>query len=113
MFTKLEAIPIRRGYADYKAMKSSLSILKNNEILGIFPEGTRHKGEGIGPFKAGAEVLAVKASCPIVPFGISGEYKIGEKIRIQFGEAIYFDKKDLKDGNSGHVLEEQAKKLIK
>lgn len=113
IFTKLGAIPIKRGQADLKAIRTSIDILKNNEILGIFPEGTRHKGEGLGEFKSGTSLLAVKADCPIIPFGISGEYKIGKKIRIQFGEAIRFKKSDLKEGTADQILEEQVKKLIK
>ncbi|MBQ1272749.1 MAG: 1-acyl-sn-glycerol-3-phosphate acyltransferase, partial [Clostridia bacterium] len=35
------AFPVDRTKADLTAMKTALRILKNGEVLGIFPEGTR------------------------------------------------------------------------
>lgn len=110
---KLGAIPINRNQSDIKAIRASIEVLKNKEILGIFPEGTRHKGEGLGQFKSGAAMLAVKGDCPIIPFGISGEYKLGKHITIQFGEAIRFRREDLKENAADQVLEEKVKQLLK
>ena len=36
-----DAIPIKRNMQDIEAMKRCLKVLKNGELLGIFPEGTR------------------------------------------------------------------------
>ena len=36
-----DAIPIKRDMQDIEAMKRCLKVLKNGELLGIFPEGTR------------------------------------------------------------------------
>jgi 1-acyl-sn-glycerol-3-phosphate acyltransferase len=45
--------------------------LKNNEILVIFPEGTRNKGnEPLLPFKKGAFILAKHSGAPIVPVAV-------------------------------------------
>lgn len=109
---KLGAIPIKRNQADFKAIRTSIDILKNGNILGIFPEGTRHKEEELGQFKAGASMLALKGNCPIIPFGISGEYKIGKKITIRFGKAITITKADMKENKADHQLQEQVKQLI-
>ena len=38
-----DAIPIKRDMQDIEAMKRCLKILKNGELLGIFPEGTRKR----------------------------------------------------------------------
>lgn len=108
----LGAIPIKRNTADMTAIRNSIKLLKNNEILGIFPEGTRNKKNTVQEFKAGAAMLAVKGNCPIIPFGISGEYKIGKKIMIQFGEAIHFQRNDLKENVADHILEDKVKQLL-
>lgn len=110
--TKLGAIPIKRNQADFKAIRTSIDVLKKGNILGIFPEGTRQKGETLGQFKAGASVLALKGNCPIIPFGISGEYKIGKSITIRFGEAISINKEDVKANRADFKLQEQVKKLV-
>ena len=50
--------PIKRGSADIEAIKVSLKILKNNELLMIFPEGTRNgMAKGVKP-KNGAVVIS-------------------------------------------------------
>ncbi len=45
---------------------------RDGESLAFFPEGTFIKQPGIGRFRAGAFVAAVKGSMPIVPIAISG-----------------------------------------
>jgi len=42
------------------------------ESLGIFPEGTFQKQPGVGRFRPGAFVAAVRGNLPVVPVAISG-----------------------------------------
>ena len=42
------------------------------DTLAFFPEGTFHKEPGVGRFRAGAFVSAIKGELPIVPIAISG-----------------------------------------
>jgi len=37
-----EVFPVARGQKDTEAIKTSMKILKSNEILGMYPEGTRN-----------------------------------------------------------------------
>ena len=41
LLKKLTVISVDRNANDIKALKSSLAVLKNQQVLGIFPEGTR------------------------------------------------------------------------
>lgn len=52
--------------------------LKSGRSMVVFPEGTRSKGEEIGPFHNGSFRGAVRAGIPIVPVSIDGSYKIME-----------------------------------
>ncbi len=80
--------PVSRGKKDTEAIKTSLKILKNNEILGIYPEGTRNGLEkGIKP-KNGAVNIAIRSKAPIIPFGVQGEFKPFKKVIYTFGEPI-------------------------
>ena len=90
-------IPVDRGKVSLETLKESLRVLKNGEILGIFPEGTRVKnGERRKPME-GFVVLALKTKSPILPVHIEGEYKFRGKINIKFGKPIelneYYGKK--------------------
>ena len=92
IFSKMGAFPIDRDKADIKAIKESLRILKNKEVLGIFPEGTRNKTDDIVlPFKEGVTTLSNKTDSLIVPFGISWEYK-RSKIKLNIGKPIDISK---------------------
>lgn len=90
-------IPVDRGKVSLETLKESLRVLKNGEILGIFPEGTRVKnGERKKPME-GFVVFALKTKSPILPVHIEGEYKFRGKINIKFGKPIelneYYGKK--------------------
>lgn len=87
---KMGAFPIDRDSIDIEAVKKSLSILKSGGVLGIFAEGTRNKEEELLPFHNGAATFAIRTKSPVVPFGISGEYRLGSGITLRFGEAIQF-----------------------
>ena len=110
IFSKMGAFPIDRDKADIKAIKESLRILKNKEVLGIFPEGTRNKTDDIVlPFKEGVTTLSNKTDSLIVPFGISGEYK-RSKIKLNIGKPIDISK--VEKENQTKYIEEKVKELI-
>ena len=108
--------PIKRGSAYIEAIKVSLKILKNNELLMIFPEGTRNgMAKGVKP-KNGAVVMAIKAGVPIIPVGIIGNFKPFRKITIKIGKPIdYRSYKDkVKDKElMTKLTEELMKKIVK
>jgi 1-acyl-sn-glycerol-3-phosphate acyltransferase len=63
------AITVHRGEADRRALKLSLEVLEQNEMLLVAPEGTRN--DALIKGKAGTVFLAYNAgSPPIVPIGI-------------------------------------------
>ena len=45
---------------------------QEGESLGFFPEGTFRKERGVGRFRAGAFVAAVRGDLPVIPVAISG-----------------------------------------
>ena len=63
----LRAFPVTRGKQDSTAINYAMDILKNEEIMGIFIEGTRSKtGEFLKP-KSGAALIAYNTGSPIIP----------------------------------------------
>ncbi len=56
------------------AFKKAFNILKNREVLGMFPEGTRTKDGRLQEFEKGATRIAQKSGVPILPIGVSGTF---------------------------------------
>lgn len=99
----LGAFPIKRGKADVEAIKTALKLLEDNEILGMFPEGTRMKKKAAKSVrvKPGIALIAQKSGAPIIPVAVSGSYKPFSKIKITFGKPFSIDlDKDKKYTNS-------------
>jgi len=53
-----------------------VDLLKQGEILSIYPEGTRTESGALGPFKAMPAKLAIRAGVPIIPSAIQGAWKM-------------------------------------
>jgi 1-acyl-sn-glycerol-3-phosphate acyltransferase len=87
---RVNAFPIRRGMSDKQALRKGLSLLKEGEVLGLFPEGTRSKTGQIGKGLAGAGFFALKSDAIIIPCAVMGSYKWFQTIRIVYGEPIDF-----------------------
>ena len=68
----LGAFPVYRGEKDQWAMKHAHKVLENGQTLGMFPEGTRNKGRGLGVAKTGTARMAIDFNCPIVPMVLTG-----------------------------------------
>jgi 1-acyl-sn-glycerol-3-phosphate acyltransferase len=76
IFTVLGGFPVQRDGTDRKALRDSIGMLQNGEILLVFPEGTRQYGPKIQPLQPGAAYLALRAGVPLVPVGIAGTEEI-------------------------------------
>jgi len=68
----LGAFPVYRGEKDAWAMHHARQVLEHGQALGMFPEGTRSKGRGLGVARTGTARLALETRCPIVPVALTG-----------------------------------------
>lgn len=85
------AYPVKRDGNDISAIKISLSLLKNKELLLIFPEGTRNGIQKGIKLKSGAINIAIKSKVPIIPVGVQGSYKPFKQVRLIYGKPICYD----------------------
>lgn len=90
LFSNLGLIPVDRSKKNPEAIKASIEYLNSNEIIGIFPEGTINRtNDIILPFKKGAIKMAKETNKKIVPFVITGKYKIFKNdLQIEFLKPI-------------------------
>lgn len=87
-------IPLDRFAADPGAIRTSLRVIRDGGVVGIFPEGTRSSGE-LDRFHHGAAYLALVTGAPVVPVTLIGTQRAGGSslpeprgaIDIVFGEA--------------------------
>ena len=83
-------IPVNRKIHDKNALNSAIEVLNEDKVIGIFPEGTFNRTNNlILPFKIGAVKMAHDTNSKIIPFIITGKYRIFRKgITIKFLESI-------------------------
>ena len=106
--------PVKRGKADMQAIKISLTLLKRNELLLMFPEGTRNgMAKGIKP-KNGAVLIAATAGKPIIPIGIQGSFEPFTKVIVNIGKPIDYSKlkEEVKDKEQASELTKELMKEI-
>jgi len=81
--------------------KLIFSALKQNRMIGIFPEGTRSRDGNLLPAYTGVAQFALKAKVPVVPVGVIGTREImaphekrphfDKKAKIKIGKPMNFE----------------------
>ncbi|MFI9548106.1 lysophospholipid acyltransferase family protein [Streptomyces sp. NPDC052016] len=102
-FRSAGQIPVDRSgkEAGQAAIREGLGVLSKDELLGIYPEGTRSHDGRLYKGKVGVAVMALKAGVPVVPCAMIGTFeaqppgKVIPRIRpvvIRFGEPLDFSR---------------------
>ena len=100
IFANLGLIPVNRKAKSPNSLKMAEKYLNNECLIGIFPEGTTEKGRGLMPFKIGAVKMAKDTNTSIIPFVITGKYRLFSKnLKIRFGSEFIIKDKDLDKEN--------------
>lgn len=92
LLRKLGAFPVNRGGNDIQAIKTSIQVLKEDDNLLIFPEGTTIRNgigsvDGLPPHaKSGAAMIGIRTGAKLVPVFVDGAKKPFRKVRIIFGK---------------------------
>ena len=90
--TWLGVIFINRGNADLHAIRECVRVLKADEGLSIFPEGTRNKtDETLHAIKGGVTMLALKGESPIVPILLQSKPRFLRKSYLYIAEPFTLD----------------------
>ncbi len=100
-FKNVGCIRTDRNNKGGDALLVAEELLKKGAPVGIFPEGTRNKTtDPLLPFKFGAVSLAKKTGAWIVPFGITGKYRVRDnKLKIEFGTPFKVGEMSLEEAN--------------
>lgn len=89
-FTAMGVIPIRRESSDTGAVNEAQRLLRNGEVIGIFPQGRIVRETAAFEPKAGAALLAVKTGAPVLPVSIfaKGKIRLFSKITVNIGKPV-------------------------
>lgn len=72
LIRSLNAHPVRRGLADRAALEHCSELLRHDQTLVLFPEGTRSRTGELARFRPGVGMLAIRNRVPVVPTRITG-----------------------------------------
>ena len=95
LFDHLHMIPIDRHNTDMAAVRNCMKALKDGEILGIYPEGTRHHEGIMEQTEDGIALIALRAGVPVIPMLIATKIRAFHVTHVYIGEDI--PTKDLKE----------------
>ncbi len=93
------AFPVRRGHQDVGAVGTSIRIVRQGKVLGMFIEGTRNHDRGLSRGRNGAIRIALKTGAPVVPAALIGITGLNRdwrnllrrsSVTVRFGEPISF-----------------------
>ncbi|MFJ8584143.1 lysophospholipid acyltransferase family protein [Streptomyces sp. NPDC093595] len=102
-FRSAGQIPVDRSgkEAGRAAIREGLGVLAKDELLGIYPEGTRSHDGRLYKGKVGVAVMALKAGVPVIPCAMVGTFEIQppgqvlpkiKRVRVRFGEPLDFSR---------------------
>lgn len=102
-FRGVGQIPVDRsgGKAGESAIREGLKVLSQQELLGIYPEGTRSHDGRLYKGKVGVATMALRAKVKVIPCAMIGTYEIQpagrrlpriKPVTIRFGEPLEFSR---------------------
>jgi 1-acyl-sn-glycerol-3-phosphate acyltransferase len=111
--------PISRGEADRSAIKRGLEILDRNEVLGVFPEGHCHRGEGLDPLRSGISLFSLREGVVTVPAAMRGTDKAFRhgfphfpKIDVVIGKPLEMPGPEVPRTERGRVVTERVREAL-
>ncbi|MCC5578233.1 MULTISPECIES: lysophospholipid acyltransferase family protein [Microtetraspora] len=103
-FSGVGTVPIDRsgGKASEAALRTGLRILKDNQVLGIYPEGTRSPDGRLYKGKTGVARLALESRAPVIPWAMVNTFemmppghpipKFGIRPGVRYGKPLDFSR---------------------
>ena len=105
----LGAVKLDRGGNDVAAIRKSIELVQNGDIVSIFPQGHRYPAVDPSqtPTKSGAGMVAYRSGCDVIPVFIKtkgNKYGIFKRIEIYYGKPIKHSELGFTNGGSGEYF---------
>jgi 1-acyl-sn-glycerol-3-phosphate acyltransferase len=69
---KVNVIPLDRSAMGISGLKSALRLLGKDQVMVVFPEGSRSRDGSLKKGQKGVSFMALKSESPIIPIAITG-----------------------------------------
>jgi len=118
LFTAYQSFPVVRHTADRAALRRAFDLLKDGQVVVIYPEGTRVESGTLSTPEPGAGFIAQKSGCPVLPVAVTGTRECMPKgsrwprrvpVKIRFGKPFLIPAKRL---NGERISHEEASDAI-
>lgn len=86
---EIGCIRIDRNISDIESINKCVKILKEGNILTVFPQGSLQQNYDITTIKGGAILLALKSGVPIIPMFTKRDSKHSIRQTVVIGEPFY------------------------
>lgn len=87
-FQACRMIPVDRHNMDMAAVRSCLKVLKDKQVLGVFPEGTRHKEGVMQDLESGIAMIALRGKAPLLPAYMTSKLRLFRTTHLYYGQPI-------------------------
>lgn len=116
---RLGAFPVRRGEADRRSVRAGLEILKNEAVLGIFPEGHRQQSGRLGRPAPGVGLFSSRSGVVTIPAAVTGTNRIVSdgrfrfaRVNVTFGPPINVDVPGAKQSERNRVISQRIMQAL-
>lgn len=107
---KMDMIHVDRHNTDMAAMRACIGAVKNGQVLGIFPEGTRHQPDLMHEVESGTAFIALRAGVPLLPVYTTRRISFFRRAHTYVGQPM--DISDLKaQGMNTETVETLSKRI--
>jgi len=117
---RMGAFPVKRGEADREAVRRALEVLEAGAVLGVFPEGKRHREPGLGEIQPGVSLFSLREGVLTVPVVMTGTERAVRnhclrfpRVRVAFGPPIEIPSKDLPRAERGALVVQRLTDAMK
>ena len=110
------AFPVRRGQRDTQAIETAVDLVRDGNVVAMFPEGTRRTKGLVKKFEArprtGAARIALEGGVPLVPAAVAGTDGLTRlrPLRVSYGQPVDID--DLRGEDVAKVAREATDRLM-
>jgi len=114
LIDRLGTFPVSRGEADRAAVKRALDTLGARAVVGMFPEGHRHKDGTLGQIQTGVSLFALRDGVVTIPMVMDGTERVARKgllrpvkVRVAFGSPLQLPAGDVPRARRSQLVTER------